>query len=104
MADNAVIEEGLWGAGLTPDELVQMQSKTSSFVNRVYVRPYGSMIRISLGEIVEGTTNWHSSIVVSAEDLITFSEVFLTQAAWALGEKERQRAPAAQEPDNAKRE
>lgn len=95
MADDNVIGEGLWGAGLTPDELGEMQSKTSMWVSRVYVRPYGSMVRISLGELVEGKTNWHSSIAVSAEDLIVFSELFLTQAKFAL-DFEKQRAPSGQ--------
>lgn len=91
-----IIGEGLWGAGLTPDELAQMQSKTGWFANRVYVRPYGAMVRISFGELIEGKTNWHTSIVVTAEELITFSELFLTQAAWALSEAAKQSGPATQ--------
>lgn len=98
MADEELIPQGQWGAGLTPSELAQMQSKTSLFANRVYVRPYGSMVRITFGEMVEGTTNWHSSIVVSGEDLMSFIVLFAEQAAWALSGPESQAAPAAKEP------
>ena len=79
-----LIPDGQWGAGLTPSELAEMQAEPSLFVNRIYARPYGRMIRVSLGENVEGKTNWHSAIAVSADDLVSIAEVLLTQAKFAL--------------------
>lgn len=101
MADKTIIAEGLWGAGLTAEELAQMQQIPSSFANRVYVRPYGGMVRISWGEMIEGATNWHSAVAVSAEDLIVMAELFLTQARGAIEWRALQSASAPPEAGNA---
>jgi hypothetical protein len=101
MASEPVGDPTGWGAGLDSDELAQMQRTPSVVVNRVYVRPYGTMVRISLGEVIEGKTNWHGAMMVSAQDLIPIAELCLTQANWVMNSSVNQAVPAPQEPDDA---
>ncbi len=96
MGDNRSEAELGWGAGLSAGELAQMRSVKSAFVNRVYVRPYGANVRIALGELIEGETHWHSSIVVPADALIEIAELMRAQAQWTVNWVESQRIPAAE--------
>lgn len=98
MADEKPTEEFVWGEGLDQDELAQLRTTKSVTVNRVWVRPYGANVRISLGEAVEGKTYWHSAIMVQASDLIPIAQFLLDQARWTADWVAKQYVPAAKAP------